>query len=503
MLGKQILRERQWVLALLLLANVAVQWSVSSLPYLSAVTKSDCAQVCLGEILPVCASQPGSSIACNECYLNLTNYDLKQATCLGEGEYSILASFAVYLPMVVGGWGMHRRLLEGTDNRRNLILYSCVGLALAMTVQSLAQNFYWLLFSRVLLGGFGSVVVPCGLSMLRDLYVKERELKRAQLVFALGIYFGPALASGGLALAHVLGWRLVSCMVASFGLVAAVSVGLLISDPERKTNTMLVIEPMNWKWHQDAVFGLVLVGSSLRMAGAFTLAAYLPQFFKEKFPEHNVEFGLINSLLVLVCGTASSVVLGPVLHAQLERIVTGKWTLLFVPIGGSLLGLAALLSVLREEDEFYLSMGKLSATLLLVEGWLVPSLTVVQHSKNSNAAITVLLVSSLVGSLGPVFVGQFLLHDKYKQHGEMSLRTVLSDVAVVSLFGTAVFFSLASLKVYREHIHSDGEESEEEEEEVIHHVTRRLLQEDDSNNSSQEHSFGREDDGGEEEEFGI
>ncbi|KAH9259114.1 hypothetical protein BASA81_002734 [Batrachochytrium salamandrivorans] len=456
MLGKQILRERQWVLALLLLANVAVQWSVSSLPYLSAVTKSDCAQVCLGEILPVCASQPGSSIACNECYLNLTNYDLKQATCLGEGEYSIWLHLLCIYP-----------------------------------------------WCRVLLGRVWLCGSPLWVEHVEGSVCQGRELKRAQLVFALGIYFGPALASGGLALAHVLGWRLVSCMVASFGLVAAVSVGLLISDPERKTNTMLVIEPMNWKWHQDAVFGLVLVGSSLRMAGAFTLAAYLPQFFKEKFPEHNVEFGLINSLLVLVCGTASSVVLGPVLHAQLERIVTGKWTLLFVPIGGSLLGLAALLSVLREEDEFYLSMGKLSATLLLVEGWLVPSLTVVQHSKNSNAAITVLLVSSLVGSLGPVFVGQFLLHDKYKQHGEMSLRTVLSDVAVVSLFGTAVFFSLASLKVYREHIHSDGEESEEEEEEVIHHVTRRLLQEDDSNNSSQEHSFGREDDGGEEEEFGI
>lgn len=497
MLGKQILRERQWVLALLLLANVAVQWSVASLPYLSAVTKSDCAQVCAGETLPVCSSQPGSSMACNECYLNLTKYDLKQATCLGEGEYSVLASFAAYLPMAVGGWGMHRRQLKGADNRRNLVLGACVGLALAMAVQSLAQSFYWLLCSRVLLGGFGSVVVPCGLSMLGDLYAKGSELKRAQSVFALGIYFGPALASGGLALAHVLGWRLVSGGVASFGLACAVGLGLLISDPERKPSPELsAVEPARWKWHQDAVFGLVLVGASLRMAGAFTLAAYLPQFFKEKFPEHNVEFGLINALLVLVCGTASSAVLGPVLHAQLERLVVGRCALLFVPIGGSLLGLAALLSVLREEDEFYLSMAKLSAALLLVEGWLVPTLAVVQRPKSPNAPLAVLLVSSLVGSLGPVLAGQFLLHDEYKQHSEVSLRTVLSDVAVVSLFGTAVFFSLASLKVYRDHLYLGDEEELGEE------AVRPLLR--DEEESSQEHSFGREDVAGEEEEeFGI
>jgi len=195
----------------------------------------------------------------------------------------------------------------------------------------------------------------------------------------------------------------------------------------------------------DYVVVLAIVAASTRFLGGFALGAYLPQFYKRKFPEFNSEYSVLNAFVVSVAGGISSVAGGKI--ADMMEAKYGSYACGLIPVVGSVLGLFPILGALQVDD-FYVSIFFVLCSYLLVECWFGPALKMIvtRIPKETRAlAISFYLFSgSMIGNISPIVIG-------WLDDGStvQSLVDLLSTILLISYVGCAILFFLAVLLVRR------------------------------------------------------
>ena len=155
-------------------------------------------------------------------------------------------AFAVF--MIVGG------RLGDVFGRRRIFVIGITGFTLASIACALAPSPDVLIATRVLQGGFGALLIPQGLGMIKTVF-PPKEMGGAFAAFGpvmgLAAIAGPILA-GWLVSADLLGtgWRMIFLMNVPLGLLGLA--GALRFMPESKSRTPIKLDP----------FGIVLISAA-------------------------------------------------------------------------------------------------------------------------------------------------------------------------------------------------------------------------------------------------
>lgn len=142
--------------------------------------------------------------------------------------FNIVAT-AVATP--ISGW------LASRFSRRALMLYCSIGFTIASVLCGVAGNLEQLVLFRVFQGAFGAPLVPLATATVLDTFPRHQQ-GTATAVFSMGVVFGPIIGPtvGGY-LAEALGWRYVFFLLVPFGILAIVSI-LVVIDDRRKAPSM-------------------------------------------------------------------------------------------------------------------------------------------------------------------------------------------------------------------------------------------------------------------------
>jgi len=144
--------------------------------------------------------------------------------------FNIVAT-AVATPL--SGW------LASRFSRRALMLYCAIGFTLASVLCGVAASLEQLVLFRVFQGAFGAPLVPLATAMVLDTFPRHQQ-GTATAVFSMGVVFGPIIGPtvGGF-LAEALGWRWVFFLLVPFGILAIVSIMLVIDDRRKAASVKL------------------------------------------------------------------------------------------------------------------------------------------------------------------------------------------------------------------------------------------------------------------------
>lgn len=125
-------------------------------------------------------------------------------------------------------------------------------------------------------------------------------------------------------------------------------------------------------FYENPVGPWIVVGSSLRAAGAYCIGLYKPLYFSKVYPEFIDEFSIGNALVYGVIATFSSL-LGGYISDKFE----GKTykTMSYLCIGSTLLATPAMMAVLLVQDDFYFSLTMMGLYYVISETWISPGIT--------------------------------------------------------------------------------------------------------------------------------
>ncbi len=206
-------------------------------------------------------------------------------------------------------------------NRRTIIL--SIGLAvwsLATACCGIAQGFWQLFMSRVMVGAGEAVNGPATFSLIADSFPKER-LPRAIAVMQLGVVAGSGLSLllGGFVIHLLLGlppvalgarivvhsWQLVFIAVGLPGLAVALLMATTVREPQRRglgalgrrnLSLLSVVQYLARNW---PIFAPMFLGLTL---GALALGtqAWLPAFYQRTYGWQPARIGMVLGLVQLI-----------------------------------------------------------------------------------------------------------------------------------------------------------------------------------------------------------
>lgn len=239
---------------------------------------------------------------------------------LTDTQFSLLhgmafALFYTFLGLPCG-W-----LVDRYDRR--LIAGAGIAVWSAMTMLCGSSRVYWHLFlTRMGVGVGEATLSPAALSMLSDLFSKER-LPRAASVYAVGIAVGSgvALLFGGyvVALAASVGganlpllrnmhpWQIVFLLVGVIGFPLAIAV-LCLKDPPRRglasgAAVLSVGEVAAFVRSKPRLFTCLLLGLSIATALGHGVLGWVPAYFTRVYHWTPEQVGLRYGLCVIVFGS--------------------------------------------------------------------------------------------------------------------------------------------------------------------------------------------------------
>lgn len=164
--------------------------------------------------------------------------DIKRELGLDDGQIGLLTGMAFAAFYALAAFPIARYADRGD---RRLVIAICVSIWSAATALSaLTQNFMQMLLARIGLAAGEAGAGPAGLSLLTDIFPKERRTTIISIMLAANAVG----LSGGLALAGWLsqwyGWRTVFLIVGLPGIAVGLLVYLLAAEPRRRG----VLEPV-------------------------------------------------------------------------------------------------------------------------------------------------------------------------------------------------------------------------------------------------------------------
>ena len=231
--------------------------------------------------------------------------------------------------------------LTGDVSRRNLLVVSMAGFAIANVIAACTPNYWSLLFARVLLALVAGLYVP-NATALAGALVPPEQRGRALAIVTGGTSVAVALGVPLSALVgHGFGWRMTFAIVSALALLATAGLFLSLA---RDVGANLPVARLS---DRLAVFRqmpllLALLVTLLWASGAYTVYTYLSPFLAEATGISGSHIGLV--LFVWGVSAATGVTAGGTLTDRLgfKRVIISSLSLLalaFVTMSASAYGL--------------------------------------------------------------------------------------------------------------------------------------------------------------------
>jgi MFS family permease len=256
---------------------------------------------------------------------------------VSDTQMSLLIGAAFSVFYVVAGIPIAR--LSDRYVRRDVILVGMVLWSLATSAGSLALSFTTLFLLRVMVAVGESTLSPSALSMLSDLFPKDK-LSTASSIYAAAAFVGTGLSlfgggalidaltlRGGLSFGpsiHLQPWQAVFLLAGLPGLVVAALMMLTLREPARRPvagerltqHAPAFAEFVRYVFDNRGVYLRITIATTMFSLMGYALSSWLPTYFTRVFALSNTEIGAKLGVMLMVGGGAG-VVAGGMLGSAL------------------------------------------------------------------------------------------------------------------------------------------------------------------------------------------
>lgn len=405
---------------------------------------------------PASEARSGGAMAAYTVFLlfaaNILNYadrallgivvdPVKADLALTDTQISIVSGTAFVLFNLVVGIFIARWVDRG--NRKRILLCGIALWSAATAATALAQGFWSLGLTRVLVGVGEATCFPVAMSMIADLFVPERRPRTISVFYSstfIGIIAGSILA-GVLAAHH--GWRTMFAICGSAGFIAVAVMLVTMREPRRTSDGSIAIadaNPGNMAQALGALlrlpgFKALSLGAALAAMGVSVLPVWAPAFLLRSHGVSLADVGALIGPAVGLGGISGSVLMG-VMATWIARKRGGELHGLLVPVFALpiVAPLYALFLLSSSLSVALLSVGAINFLLASAMGpCIAVAVGVALPSMRAVASTLVLVASGVIGgAIAPLLVGA-LSDALAPSMGAESLRYALAPLAVSPL----------------------------------------------------------------------
>lgn len=394
-----------FVLAIVLLCRIMVQWHRKGLTYAYGYTA-------LGDLA-------GSPL-----------YEISSAYPQLKQWYGLLAGLIYTIPYSV--FGLFAGKISDQVNRKFFLGIVVILASLTMGVSAFTTSFAVFGAMRVLHGMMNSASNPLSFSLIADYFPPDRRATANSIIQA-GNYIGVGVSSLSILLISSFGWKITYAIMAAAGVVFGLGTMSLIKEPERgrflsaaekqkeaekkakaeeEAKKMEGVNPVKaFLDNIGVVFGLpcarnVLMASSLRNFGGMIVSSFLPVFFGKNFPAFKAEYALLNAAALSICGLVASLA-GGILADKLEKRT--KWAKAGICMTGCALSLPLIALGTLTTGNFYLSVLCYALKVLVSGTYSGPAITMIQNtspqSQQGNVVSVYFFCITLAQTISPAIFG--------------------------------------------------------------------------------------------------
>jgi predicted MFS family arabinose efflux permease len=382
--------------------------------------------------------------------LSILMQPIKEEMQLSDTALGFLSgiAFAIFYATL----GMPIARLADRSSRVTIISVS-LGLWSFMTaVCGLAQNFWQLLFARILVAVGEAGSGPSSHSLIAD-YVPLEARSSALSIYSMGIPIGLLFGFliGGY-LEELYGWRVAFMAVGLPGVALAVIVQLTLREPLRGhadgkprvagAEQAPVREVIQVLWKRKS-FRHLCIGVGAQAIAGYGVVQWVPSFLHRSYQMTSSEIGLALAFIIGIGGAIGAAAGGYLADHLSRRDI--RWQM-WVPVLGGLLSAPFAFGVYLSDTAFA-SLAWFVVPVILSNLYLGPIFAMTQAlapiRMRAIASAVMLFIGSFIGlGLGPQFVGivSDLLNPYY---GEESLRYALLIVNM-AIFWAAIHYWLSS-----------------------------------------------------------
>lgn len=379
--------------------------------------------------------------------LSILMQPIKMEMQLSDTALGFLSGIAFALFYAVLGIPIAR--LADKTSRVNIISISVALWSFMTALCGLAQNFWQLLASRILVGVGEAGSGPSSHSLIAD-YVPLETRSSALAIYSLGIPIGIMIGfSLGGWLEQLYGWRVAFMAVGLPGLALAVIVRLTLREPPRghadgkasaaKAEPPPLREVAKTMWVRKSFRHLVLAIGIQAIAG-YGVLIWVPSFLHRSY---HMTSGEVGTSLALILGIGG--IIGTAAGGYLaDHLAKGniRWQL-WIPAFGGLVAVPFSFGIYLSTSSFE-ALAWFAIPIIFANLYHGPVFAMAQAlaplKMRAMAAAILLFMSSFIGmGIGPQVVGILsdLLHPLY---GVDSLRYALLCVSMAHIWSAAHFW---------------------------------------------------------------
>jgi MFS family permease len=380
---------------------------------------------------------------------------------VSDTQMSLLIGAAFSVFYVLAGIPIAR--LSDRYARRNVIVIGILLWSIATSAGAFAFSFATLFALRVGVAVGESALSPSALSMLSDLFPKER-LSLATGIYAAAAFVGTGVAlvaggalidiltlQGGISLAgigHLHPWQGVFLLAGLPGLVVSALMVLTLREPSRvhtphgtqaqsassSAHVPTFAEFLRYVFDNRAVYLRIIVATVMFSLVGFALSSWLPAYFTRTFALSNTEIGARLGLMLMFGGGAGVVVGGLLGSAMFTKHKDAACLLGMGSAVGTLL-FGAAVTLVGDASSAFLLVLPAYFFKSLPNGVALAAIVLVTPSRMRAQLVALyLLFDSLIGfGLGPIAVAlltDFVFRDE-SQVG-LALATVIAIVMPIA-----------------------------------------------------------------------
>jgi len=364
-----------FVLALVLVCRIMVQWHRQSLQYAYGYT--------------------GIGLLANNPI-----YEIGTAYPEMAAWFGLLTGLIYGLPYA--GFGLVAGQISDKVNRKLFLGIVVIMASLCMGATGFSSSFGVLVVMRVLHGMLNAASNPLSFSLITDYFPKEKRATANSLIQA-GNYVGVGFSSLTILLITKFGWRISFGIMAVIGSAFGAATMAFVGEPERgryldeetkkkelekkEAEAKAALENKesgiaSFFKNLAVVFKLptaknVLIASSMRNFGGIIIAAYLPVFFGKNFPTFKAEYALLNAIGVSCCGLIASLS-GGILADKFES--KSYMTKAIICMVGCALSFPLVALGTLQTSNFYLALGCYALKVLVSGTYSGPAITMIQNT---------------------------------------------------------------------------------------------------------------------------
>lgn len=380
---------------------------------------------------------------------------IKETFGVSDSMLGLLSGFS--FAVVYSTLGIPLAMMADRFNRRNIIAGSLFVFSLMTALCGMASSFMMLLLARLGVGVGEAGTSPPSHSIISDLYPPHQRAT-ALAVYALGVNLG--LMAGFFGAGYVAehyGWREAFLLAAAPGLLLAVLMPFVMSEPVRGQMELVRRAPraaspffqtVKYMWTLPA-FRQLSIGAALNALVGYGSIAWTYTFLLRTHGMGYFEAGQAMALLYGLVGGVGTVA-GGILADRLGRR-DNRWRLWIMVIANLISIPFSLIFLLH--SNVTIGLAAYAIPILLGAVWLGPTFALTQSlapvRMRSSASALLLFIINMIGlGLGPWSIG-FVSDLLMPSLGENSLRWALILVGGVYLWAS-VHFILAGRTLDRD-----------------------------------------------------